>query len=554
VTRKLLPLVAVLALALPAPAAAARFAVGVEPGASTSAVAREVRAATGGTVKPLAPFGLVLESRSAARVAAIPGVRYVERLGASQRRIAFIPTDPLFAKQWYLQQIRAFDAWPVFPGPFNPRVRVAVIDSGIDGTHPDLIPRTETGKSFVGGSWKKDMHGHGTFVAGIIAAETGNAEGISGIGLGTDLLIAKVVRDDGTISLEAEAEAIRWAVKQGAAVINLSFGGIRDPRHPKRDTYSRLEADAIEWAVRKGVVVVAAVGNGDQAPSMPWRYASYPAALPHVIGVSALARDGSVPTFSNRDDRFNDIAAPGVEIFSAIPRGMTSQRSTCLLQGYSECGPAEFRKAEGTSFAAPQVSAAAAQLLSVSQQLGVNPALRPEQVASLLTRSAQDITPLSGCKRCPYDRDRLSGWGRLDVTAALDALRTGQYGGVDAYEPNDDGGRRAWPLGTGRDHVLATLDYWDDRVDVYRVRLRRGEGLRASVRGPAGTDMNLMLFKPGLRRIGGPASRRLMAARSTSPGAVESMSYRAPVAGWYFVQVAVREGGSGEYSLRLLRS
>jgi hypothetical protein len=233
---------------------------------------------------------------------------------------------------------------------------------------------------------------------------------------------------------------------------------------------------------------------------------------------------------------------------------MTSQRSTCLLQGYSECGPAEFKKAEGTSFAAPQVSAAAAQLLSVSQQLGVDPALRPEQVATLLTRSAQDITPVTGCKRCTYDRDRLSGWGRLDVTAALDALRTGQYGGVDAYEPNDDGGRRAWPLGAGRDHVLATLDYWDDRVDVYRVRLRQGEGLRASMRGPAGTDMNLMLFKPGLRRIGGPASRRLMAARSVSPGPVESVSYRAPVAGWYFVQVAVREGGSGEYSLRLVRS
>ena len=63
-------------------------------------------------------------------------------------------------------------------------------------------------------------------------------------------------------------------------MINLSFGGVRDPHNPNRDTFSRLEADAIEYAVQHGVVVVAAVGNGDQAPRMPWRFASYPAALP----------------------------------------------------------------------------------------------------------------------------------------------------------------------------------------------------------------------------------------------------------------------------------
>jgi subtilisin family serine protease len=553
VTKKLVPIAAALALALPAPAAAARYAVGLESGATRADVARELRAVTGGTVTPLAPFGLVLRASTARGAASVPGVRYLERLDTQRRRIAFVPTDPLFAKQWYLQQIRAFDAWTALPPPFNPRVRVAVIDSGIDATHPDLVPRIESGKSFVGSSWRKDPHGHGTFVAGIIAAETSNADGIAGIGLGTDLLVAKVVRDDGSISLEAEAKAIRWAVQQGAKVINLSFGGMRDPSNSKRDTFSRLEAEAIEWAVRHGVVVVAAVGNGDQAPSMPWSYASYPAALPHVIGVSALARDGSVPSFSNRDARFNDIAAPGVEIFSTLPKLLTSQRSTCVFQGYSDCGPAEFKKAEGTSFAVPQVAAAAAQLFSVAQPLDLE--LKPEQVANLLTRSAQDATPLTGCKRCAYDRDRLTGWGRLDIAAAIDALRDGSaVPALDAYEPNDDAGARAWPLGVGRSHVLASVDYWDDRVDVYRVELRRGEGLRASVRGPAGTDTNLRLWKPGVRRIGAAASRRLLAARSTRPGAVESVTYRAPVAGWYFVQVSMREEGAGAYSLRLERS
>ena len=550
-TRKLVPLVAVLALALPGPAAAARFAVGLQPGADRAGVARELEAATGGTVSPLAPFGLVLRAPSARGIASVAGVRYVERIDAS-RRIAFVPADPLFARQWYLPQIRAFDTWPAFPAPFNPRIRVAVIDSGIDATHPDLAPRIESGKSFVGGSWKKDQHGHGTFVAGIIAAEANNAEGIAGIGLGTDLLIAKVVRDDGSISLDAEARAIRWAVQQEAKVVNLSFGGVRDPANPKRDTFSRLEADAIEYAVQHDVVVVAAVGNGDQAPAMPWRYASYPAALPHVIGVSALARDGSVPAFSNRDDRYNDIAAPGVDIFSTLPKVLTSQRSTCVVQGYSECGPAEFRKAEGTSFAAPQVAGAAAQLLNVAQQLDVD--VRPEQVASLLTRSADDATPLTGCRRCRYDRDRYTGWGRLDVAAAIDALRSGPPVAADAYEPNDDAGLRARRLGGGRNHVVASLDYWDDRRDVYRIRLRRGEGLRAAIRGTAGTDMNLMLWRPGVRRLGPATSPRLLAARSTGPGATESVSYRAPATGWYFVQVSMREEGAGGYSLRLDRS
>ena len=109
-------------------------------------------------------------------------------------------------------------------------------------------------------------------------------------------------------------------------------------------------------------MIVAAVGNGDQAPKTPWPYASYPAALPHVVGVSALARDGSVPTFSDRDAIYNDIAAPGEDIFSTLPRALTRAIPTCLDQGYSDCGPADFRNAEGTSFAAPQVTAAAALL------------------------------------------------------------------------------------------------------------------------------------------------------------------------------------------------
>ena len=97
----------------------------------------------------------------------------------------------------------------------------------------------------------------------------------------------------------------------------------------------------------------------------PWPFASYPAALPHVVGVSALARNGSSPAFSNRDRIFNDLAAPGQRLLSTFPRALTAPFKECFDQGYSSCGPEEYRQAEGTSFAAPQVSAAAASLLAL---------------------------------------------------------------------------------------------------------------------------------------------------------------------------------------------
>src|SRR5205807_1731896 len=115
-------------------------------------------------------------------------------------------------------------------------------------------------KSFVGGSPYVDSEGHGTFVAGEIAASL-DGQGIVGMAYPAELLIAKVVRADGTIPLAAEAAAIRWAAANGAQVINLSLGGVRDPLDAARDTYSKLEQSAIEYAYRKGAVLVAAVGN-----------------------------------------------------------------------------------------------------------------------------------------------------------------------------------------------------------------------------------------------------------------------------------------------------
>ena len=530
------------ALAAPASAPAARFAIGLETPRAAARVAAELERRTGAPAESLAPLpALVTSAPSAARLEGIPGVRYVERLRT--RRAQFTPNDPLVPRQWYLAQNRAFDAWQELP-PLA-AVRVAVIDSGIDGTHPELASRVVAARSFVGGSPRTDSQGHGTFVAGLIAAGADDGIGIAGLAPGAELVVAKVVTSTGTIPVEAEVKAIRWAVAAGAQVLNMSLGGLRDPIDGSRDTYSRLEAEAIAYAIRKGVTVVAAVGNADQAPAQPWRYASWPAALPHVLGVSALSRDGASPSFSNRDAVYNDISAPGQEIVSTFPLALTALRPACPEQGYSPCGPPDYQEAEGTSFATPQVSAAAATLL------GTMPELTPDQVVTILERSAVDITQATGCAPCGPGRDRLTGWGRLDVTAALAALAL-PLPPRDRFEPNDDAGSRAFTLWGSRRVVRASVDFWDDQSDVYRVYLRRGQRLFVSLRA-TGTDPALALWRPGTREVDDLARQDLRVRLSATVGAGEHLGYRARAAGWYSVHVKLGIPGAGEYRLALVK-
>jgi subtilisin family serine protease len=451
---------------------------------------------------------------------------------------AFVPADPLAANQWYIAQDHAFDFWQDVP--VLPPVKVAVIDSGIDLGHPEFAGRIAAVKSFVGDG-VTDTDGHGTFVAGEIAALAGNGEGIVGIALPAQLIVAKVVQDDGSIAPDVEARAVRWAVAQGARVINLSIGGLRDPLDVAQDTYSAAEQDAIEYAYAHGAVVVAAVGNADQAPRTPWSFASYPAALPHVIGVAALAEDGTVPLFSNRDPIYADLAAPGQAIYSTLPRALTAARPGCINQGYSDCGPLEFRSAEGTSFAAPQVAAAAALLLAT------HPSLTPDLVARLIEHSAHDIGPAG--------RDSLTGWGRLDIAAAL-ALAQGPLPAADRYESNDDAGLAAATLYGKTRQIVATLDYWDDPVDVYRVKLQAGETISAALKGPLGTRASLVLWKPGTEHVTGPPLdlQTNRATQSARVGGLERFTYRAPVAGWYSLEVKMATPGLGSYTLRYVKT
>jgi subtilisin family serine protease len=313
-------------------------------------------------------------------------------------------------------------------------------------------------------------------------------------------------------------------------VINLSLGGVRDPFDASRDTYSPLEQAAVDYAYARGAVVVAAVGNGTESPTLPWRFADYPAALPHVIGVSAMTQAGAVPDYSNRDAVYNDLAAPGDGIFSTIPTTLVADTPDCAGQAWSDCGPPDFRDAIGTSFAAPQVAAAAALLL------GQQPGLAPNQVAWLLERTADDSTDATGCSSCTPGRDAFTGWGSLDVAAALTRLAGGSpLPAPDHYEPNDDAGPWAHALPPLPRTIGASLDHWDDNLDVYRVTMRRGQSIFARLTSGARAGVSLSLWAPGTQRVDSLDLRNVRLAVAHRSGTQLRLSRRARTAGTYYL-------------------
>jgi subtilisin family serine protease len=464
---------------------------------------------------------------------------------------AFTPPNPYYTEQWYLAQDHAFDAWPSPPGNLG-AVKIADLDSGVDCSLPDFAGRIAASKSFVGGDPCIDSDGHGTIVAGEMVGDLGT-NGVIGVAYSAQLLEAKVVKSDGSIPLQAESDAIHWAVAQGARVINLSFGGVRDPANASRDTFSQLEENAIEYAWSKGVVIVAAVGNADEAGASQWPYASYPSALPHVIGVSALTKAGNVADYSNRDPVYNDISAPGTDIFSTMPLALTGgDGSGCTPQGYTPCsfGNANYRNPEGTSFAAPQVAAAAAVLIAL------DPALTNNQVSWLLEHTTDDVNASNGCAACAAGRDRYSGWGRLDVARAVQALASGPaLPPPDRFEPHWDAGTHAYTIWGGSRTLTAPIDYWDDPVAVYRIRLAKGDRIKVRLAGNwQAANLRLALWRPGTTQVSDPHQRKLRLSQSVRGGAVQNLSYRATKAGWYYVEVKVSSPGSGGYTLTLKKT
>jgi hypothetical protein len=247
--------------------------------------------------------------------------------------------------------------------------------------------------------------------------------------------------------------------------------------------------------------------------------------------------------FSNRDGQYVDISAPGMDIVSLFPRSLTKSYPECVDQGYSVCGTKEYRDANGTSFSTPQVTAAAALLL------GEVTVLRPDQVSQILRTTADDALPANGCDQCGPGPDALTGFGRLDIGAAMSTLAAGGPP-ADRLEPNDDTGSHAALVNRSL-NIHATLDWWDDQTDVYRVYLRRGQGISATVRSNKNIDPSLILWKPGLRKLA-DARSDLRARRSIhAPGVRERVTYRAFRNGWYYVQVKLARPAIGSYRIRL---
>jgi thermitase len=308
------------------------------------------------------------------------------------------PNDPLLSYEWGLTAIRAPEAWDVTTG--SSHVTVAVVDTGIDASHPDLAPNVWTNPGESGGgretngrdddgngriddvhgwdfvdsdSQPQDGNGHGTHVAGTIAARGNDGIGVVGVSWSAGLMALRVLGDDGSGFVSDAVSAYGYAARSGARVVNASLGG---------DSFSRAERDAI--AAAPSTLFVVAAGNdgadNDATPTYPCDYD-----LANVICVAASDRDDTLASFSNYGSTNVDLAAPGVEIASTWPGG-------------------RYALLDGTSMATPHVSGAAALLLAHDGGLTV------AGLRTALLSSTDPVPALAG---------RVATGGRLDVAAAL---------------------------------------------------------------------------------------------------------------------------------------
>lgn len=456
------------------------------------------------------------------------------RLGrAPSRQLSWVPTDPLYPSQWNAKLVRAFEFWPQIPAFPGDPVTIAVVDGGIDEHSPDLvrpdgtlivsqrIDITHASQSLV----------HGTAVAGIIAARANNGIGIAGLDQSVRIIDVRVVSPDGTIDPRAEARGIQKAVDAGARVINLSLGGKRAPGL-EDDEYSRAEQGSIDYAYSKGAVIVAATGNSPR----PYRFASYPAALPHVLGVSAVGPDTRTPRFSNRDPVFNDLAAPGVGIVTTVPRDVAASGSSRDAPAGEVVGPDG--TVEGTSFAVPHVSAAAALLMAQ------RPELTNDEVMQILEHTARDLSRTTGgSPATTVGHDALTGFGLVDIDAALNAVDS-PPAPDSRGEPNDRP-FEATPLRGSEGSIEATASRGDDPDDIYDLRARKGDHVRITVEPFASTygmgTLDTLAWRPGTTNVSRLTSSRIIAS-TLGTGKTSRMEFTATRSGTWPIEVLATEG------------
>jgi thermitase len=287
------------------------------------------------------------------------------------------PDDEFYNLQYGMQQKQVPQSWQATKG--DPNMIVAVIDTGVDYTHPDLKGRVLMGQDFTfRPGWifnRKDKDGpmddnaHGTHCAGIIGATANNGIGIAGVAPDVQLMAVKVLGGEGGGSQYDVMKGVAYAVTNGAKVINMSLGGTAT---------TSVERKFYEAAVASGALIVAATGNSADG-------VGFPAAYPGVLSVGATDSGGALARFSNHDETMS-VTAPGVGILSTIP-GNT------------------YAKFSGTSMAAPFVSGVAALVWSA------HPEWTAAEVKAHIERTATD-------KGAP-GVDSLYGHGEVNVQAAL---------------------------------------------------------------------------------------------------------------------------------------
>ncbi|MGW2520271.1 type VII secretion-associated serine protease mycosin [Streptomyces sp. NPDC001617] len=358
--------------------------------------------------------------------------------------LALVPStaahaDGIRAQQWALDAMHTQQAWQTTKGR---GITVAVLDTGVEADHPDLVGNVLQGKDMIGFGAKEGDRAwarHGTAMAGIIAAHghgPGDADGVMGIAPEAKILPVRVILEDGDTARgkarstrgNALAEGIRWAADHGADVINLSLGDDSASAHPEP-----AEDEAIQYALKKNVTVVASAGNGGKKGD----HVSYPAAYPGVIAATAVDRFGVRASFSTRR-WYATVSAPGDDIVIADPDHK-------YYQGW------------GTSAASAFVSGAVALIKAA------HPGLTPAQIKQLLEDTARDA-PVGG-------RDDSRGFGMIDPVAALKAagrtdpkrLQPASYGekyfgsGPDAAKSDADTSDWAAPLAGSLGGVLLVV-------------------------------------------------------------------------------------------------
>lgn len=351
---------------------------------------------------------------------------YVEPdyIGRAAGQSMDVPNDPEFDQQWYLYNdgtfnfgtpkagadIQALSAWERSQGSAS--ITVAIIDSGINPDHAEFAGRLWRndddrydgedndhngyiddyfGWDFVNeDNDPMDDNGHGTAVAGVLAANGNNALGYAGIDWNCRLMICKVVGGSQVGYYSDWIRAIYYAVQEGVDVINFSLVGVDD---------SRALKEAVDYAYRKGVLIVASMGNGNS--SIP----NYPAAYHHTLAVGAsdpddqrsTAFNGSPSRGSNYGDHI-DIIAPGNYILG--------------LNQYSTDRPGNIWA--GTSMAAPMTTGVVSLLLAIDEDLP------PSQVTAIMTSSCED--QIGSTQEDVEGWDPYYGWGRVNAARALASL------------------------------------------------------------------------------------------------------------------------------------